>query len=445
MSAYSRLLEGTFIPLYYRARRRAYPQRRKFLESSQWWSAREIGEFQWQETSKLLDLAFAKVPYYQEKYKAAGLRRQDIRSIGDFRRLPPLSREELNENRERLRPAGHTGKVFAHATGGSSGVPARFYVGMGSYDWRSAATARAYAWAGAATGEKTLYLWGAPIGPPSVFKQAKTDLYRFVRRELVFSTFLQTAELWQRIYDSAREFRPTAVVGYVSSLEQFCHFLLDRNLKLDGIQGVIAAAEPVFAPTRGLVARALGAPLFNTYGSREFMSIGAECDRHEGLHVNAENLLVETEAEGNQSPSELLITDLHNDGMLFIRYRIGDVGWFSDTPCSCGRGLPLLKNVEGRTLEMLRAPDGRIVPGELIPHLMKDIQEVREFQCEQKRLELIVLSVVLSGPLSESSQTLLRSELGKAFGTGVQLEILPVDSIPRRPSGKRQVTIGLRS
>ena len=445
MTAYSRLLEGALIPLYYRARGRAYPLRRSFLESSQWWSSRQISDFQWQEASLLLDLAFEKVPYYQEKYKAAGIRREDIRSIGDFRQLPPLSREELNENRERLRPVGHTGKVFAHATGGSSGVPARFYVGMGSYDWRSAATARAYAWAGAATGEKTLYLWGAPIGTPSAFKRTKTDLYRLMRRELVFSTFLQTAELWQRIYESAHGFRPTAVVGYVSSLEQFCHFLIDHNLRLNEINGVIAAAEPVFAPTRELVARALGAPLFNTYGSREFMSIGAGCDRHEGLHVHAENLIVETEADTNQSPSELLITDLHNDGMLFIRYRIGDVGWFSDAPCSCGRGLPLLKNVEGRTLELLRAPDGRIVPGELIPHLMKDIKEVREFQAEQKRLDLIVISVVLSGSLSEHSQTLLRSELAKAFGAGVHVEILPVESIPRRQSGKRQVTIGLQA
>jgi phenylacetate-CoA ligase len=174
------------------------------------------------------------------------------------------------------------------------------------------------------------------------------------------------------------------------------------------------------------------------------MSIAAECDRHEGLHVHAENLLVETEADSNESPSELLITDLHNDGMVFLRYRIGDVGWFSDTPCSCGRGLPLLKNVEGRTLDVLRAPDGRIVPGELIPHLIKDIQEVREYQAEQKRLDLIVLSVVLSRPISEQSQNLLHSELRKAFGAGVTVEIRPVDSIARRPSGKRQVTIGLR-
>jgi phenylacetate-CoA ligase len=250
--------------------------------------------------------------------------------------------------------------------------------------------------------------------------------------------------LWQQIYDAAVRFRPTAVVGYVSSLEQFCHFLIEHDLKLEGIKGVIAAAEPVFEPTRELVFQALGAPLSNTYGSREFMSIGAECDRHEGLHVHSENLLVETEEDGNQSPSELLITDLHNDGMVFLRYRIGDVGSFSDAPCSCGRGLPLLKSVEGRKLDVLRAPDGRIVPGELIPHLMKDIQEVREYQAEQKRLDLVVLSVVLSRPISEHSRALLHSELSKAFGAGVTVEIQPVDSIARRPSGKRQVIIGLR-
>src|SRR5436305_75 len=80
-------------------------------------------------------------------------------------------------------------------------------------------------------------------------------------------------------------------------------------------------------------------------------------------------------------PSEILVTDLHNYGMPFIRYRIGDLGVLRTTGrCACGRGLPKLHSIEGRTLDILRTRNGRVVPGELFPHVMKDIPEIEEFQ-----------------------------------------------------------------
>jgi phenylacetate-CoA ligase len=173
------------------------------------------------------------------------------------------------------------------------------------------------------------------------------------------------------------------------------------------------------------------------------MSMAVECDRHEGLHVNSENILLETERPGPEGPSEFLVTDLHNYGMPFIRYRIGDVGLLDFTGCSCNRGLPKIQSIVGRTLDVLRGKDGRIIPGEFFPHLLKDIVEVSEFQVEQKSLEHIVLSVVLTRPMSAESEALLQDELRKVFGDNANVEIRTVNSIPLRASGKRRVTVGL--
>ena len=413
------------------------------MERSQWWSREQIREFQWREVQLLLQFAFRSVPYYRKKYAAAGIEPGDIKTREDFAKLPPLTRQEISEHRAELCSEERGARLIPHATGGSSGVPTRFFITLDSYDWRCAASARAYSWSGYRMGERALYLWGAPVGHVSRFKRAKLDAYRSLRRERIVPTFLQTPELWQETFEAALRFQPEFIVGYVSSLEQFAQFLLARDLSIPGIRAVLAAAEPVYKATRDLVGKAFRAPLFDTYGSREFMSIAAECEHHDGMHIHADNLLLETEADSREFPSELLVTDLHNYGMPFIRYRIGDLGSLTDSVCACGRGLPLIRKIEGRTLEVLRTRDGRTVPGEFFPHLLKDIGEVREYQVRQTSLDEIELSLVLEHGLSESSQALLRQEIARIFSPATRVTIKPVDVIPQLPSGKRRRAVGM--
>jgi phenylacetate-CoA ligase len=288
-----------------------------------------------------------------------------------------------------------------------------------------------------------VYLWGAPVGHVSRRQSLKTQAYDAVYRQRVINTFSQSAELWSEVYRTIQRIRPTLVVGYVSSLEQFAGFLSQRQLTLPQVRAIIAAAEPLHAAERDAIQSALGAPVFNTYGSREFMSIAAECERRDGLHVHAENLVVETSEPGRSEPSEILVTDLHNYGMPFVRYAIGDAGSIVDGPCSCGRGLPRLGMIDGRVLDLLRTADGRTVPGEFFPHLLKDVPEFAQFRVEQPRPDALVLSVVLNAPLSDRSQSLLDHEIGKVFGSATRWEIRPVAHLPKLPSGKRRVTVGL--
>jgi phenylacetate-CoA ligase len=440
---YSRVLESVLIPAYYGMRGRAYPRRKQFMEHSQWWAPEQIREFQWRELRGLLEHAFRSVPYYQKKYAAEGIELGDIKTRDDFARLPSLTREEINAHRQELCSVSDKTRLVPHATGGSSGVPTRFFITLDSYDWRSAASVRAYSWSGYHTGDRALYLWGAPVGRVSRVKAAKLDAYRFVRRELFIPTFLQTPKLWRKTFASALRFRPKFVVGYVSSLEQFAQFLLAHDLRIPGICAVLASAEPVHRTTRDLVLQAFQAPLFDTYGSREFMSIAAECEYHHGLHIHSENLLVETEQPSNGEASELLVTDLHNYGMPFIRYRIGDLGLLSHSCCPCGRGLPLISHLHGRVLEVLRTRDGRTVPGEFFPHLLKEIGEVREYQVRQNSLDEIIISLVLASPLTETSETLLRREMTRVFSPATRITIKPVDAIPQMPSGKRRLAVGI--
>ena len=437
------MLESVLLPAYDRVRGRRYVERRTFLERSQWWTAERIREFQWTELKKLLGHVFASVPYLRDKYRAAGIALADLQDWTDFRRLPPLTRAEVNAHGPDLCSTAYTGRLLPHATGGSTGVPTRFFRTYESYDWRVAAKDRAYSWAGWRLGEPALYLWGAPVGSVSRRQALKTRAYEAVQRQLIVNTFSQSDELWNDTYSRALKFRPVLVVGYVSSLEAFAEYLRRTKRTLPGVKNAIAAAEPLFEDARRRIEEGLGVPLANTYGSREFMSIAAECESRDGLHIHAENLVVETRDQDVIEPSELLITDLHNYGMPFVRYQSGDLGRITDTSCRCGRGLPRLQAIEGRVLDALRTSEGKTVPGEFFPHLLKDIPEVAQYRVEQKSIDRLVLSAVLTRPLSERSEALLRREIGKVFGPSTACELQPVSQIPGLSSGKRRITIGM--
>jgi phenylacetate-CoA ligase len=440
---YSRALESILLPAHNLARGRNYVRHRKFLEESQWWKRQALMDFQWREMRALVEHAFKTVPYYQKKYADVGIRLQDIQTPQDFARLPVLTRQEIQAHREEMRSTAYRGRFMPHATGGSSGVPTRFYLTIESYDWRTACTERVYSYTGCKLGEPSLYLWGALIGKVPTWKALKIKAFEKFRGQLFFSTFAQTDDQWAEILKQAKRHRPKFVVGYNSSLEGFAKFLLANKLTLPSVQAVIAAAEPLFPSTRAVLELGFGAPVFNTYGSREFMSMAGECEHHNGLHVNCENILLETARPAAEGPSDILVTDLHNFGMPFLRYSIGDLGVLDESPCKCGRGLPRIAAIDGRIMDALRAPGGRVVPGEFVPHVMKDIPEVIEFQMRQVSLTKLVLQAVLSEELSAKSQEILRSEIEKAFGPEVVVEVSRVESIPKLPSGKRRISIGL--
>jgi phenylacetate-CoA ligase len=211
-------------------------------------------------------------------------------------------------------------------------------------------------------------------------------------------------------------------------------------------QSIIVGAEKLHDFQRETIERVFKAPVFETYGSREFMLIGAECSHHTGLHLSLENLLVEVlDDDGRPTPAgdegNVVITDLFNYGMPFVRYVNGDRAVAGFEMCPCGRGLPLLKKVVGRQLDTLKTPDGRRVPGEFFPHLIKDFPVIRRFQVVQADLGTIVLKVVVSGVLLQADQDRLLETIRQCTGEQVHLDLQLVDDIPLTKAGKLKVVV----
>lgn len=414
------------------------------LERTQWLSPVQLEKLQLESLRRLLTHAFEHCGYYRQSWLDQQLDPRRLASLADFQRWPVISRTTIQENRIRMR-ADNADTLLHKATGGSSGAPLQFDLDLSSYDWRVAAWHRGYAWGNAAPGTKQLYLWGVPLGDRSRWSRCKDRMYNALYRRRVLNSFELSEHSTPRFLATINRIRPDVIVAYTNPLYTFARLVEERGLKVVAPKSIIVGAEKLHDFQRDLIERVFGAPVFETYGCREFMLIGAECDRHEGLHLTAENLVVEVLDDDGRPAAEgeegnVVVTDLHNYGMPFIRYANGDravAGWRA---CSCGRGLPLLQKVVGRQLDVIETPDGRRIPGEFFPHLVKDFP-VRQFQVVQEATDLVKLRVVVGQGWSRRQQEGLEREIRLVLGEYVRLEVILVDEIPLTRSGKLRVVV----
>lgn len=417
------------------------------LEKSQWWKPEALRQHQLDSVKSLLTHAVDHVPYWQDTFKRLGLSISDINTLDDIRKLPIIDKSDIRAHKEAMIAINWRGKTWTKSTGGSTGVPLELDYTPESYDWRVACSKRGYSWAcGCEDGKKQAYIWGVGLGKQSPLKRFKENLHHSLLRQQYFNCFDFNTQQMMFCLKSLNSFKPEYIIGYTNPLYEFSKFVKENGGLKFRPKAVISAAEKLHPFQRGLIEEAFKCPAFNTYGSREFMLIAAECDKHEGLHVSMENLVVEIiKDDGTPAkPGEMgdvVVTDLHNYGMPFIRYRIGDMAIASDHKCSCGRGLMLLRDVVGRSLDIIKTPDGKNVPGEFFPHLMKEFKGIERFQVIQDKLDHLQVKVVKNDKFSESEFNFMRSEISKVVGVMVNVDFVFVDNIPLTKTGKFRVTI----
>lgn len=438
-------------------RRALYPayetvlRRRKTLthlreyERSQWLSTDEIATLQWRKLKALIAHCWNDVPYYRRRWADAGAEPGDIRGIDDYAQLPVLTKQDIRDNQDALKSRTFRDSLLYKATGGSTGEPMRFAYTRESNERRQAVMWRGYAWAGSRMGRRTLYLWGVGVNSPTRWQQAKEDFYHVIFARRFLNSFDMTEANLADYADSVARYRPEIIVAYVGPLVDLACWILDNGRKVPRPAAIITGAEALRDAQRELIERAFGCPVFNTYGCREFMLIASECERRDGLHVNADHLVVEllgAEA-GSDRPGEIAITDLHNYGMPFLRYLNGDMAVPRAGGCDCGRGLPMIERVEGRKLDMLRTPSGRIIPGEQIVALFLGISGIRRYQVTQRTLDSLDLSLVRDADFDDAVLSEIEKRFAPLIDPGMNLRIEFADDIPRLASGKTRVTVSL--
>ncbi|MEZ6150013.1 MAG: hypothetical protein R3C09_07810 [Pirellulaceae bacterium] len=418
------------------------------LEHSQWWTRQQLEELQFQRLRSMLEHCYQHSRYFNRLWDAGGLHPSHLQSLSDFTRWPITSRETMRDCAKEIRTSLPGTGCVRKRTGGSSGMPLEFLIDLAANERRIASSLRGYAWAGASPGTRQTHLWGMTLGAQSRMRSWKEHIYnRYLYRRDFINSFdvheKETTSLVARI----NRYDPKIIVAYTTPLYCLARDIDQLGLKVAPPAAIIVGAEKLHDYQRKLIERVFAAPVFETYGSREFSLIGAECGRHQGLHLTMENLLIEVvDQDGTPTPAgqegNIVVTDLFNVAMPFMRYAIGDRAIAGLEACPCGRGLPLLRKISGRQLDVLITADGHRLAGEYFPHILKDYSAVRQFQVTQRQRDLIEMKFVVDRPWGDESRETLRRAIQKSIGKSTTLLMSEVPSIPLTPAGKLRVVVG---
>jgi phenylacetate-CoA ligase len=418
------------------------------LERTQWLGRDALEALQFKALKRLVEHAYVHCPYYRETWNTAGLVPSGLASLADFRRWPLIDQATIRAHRLEMRAQVPGMALLSKATGGSTGIPVELDLNLDSYDRRVAATFRGYGWASAGPGTKQLYLWGGPTGDVPWRKRLKDRAYERLYRRRVLNCFQFGPDRADEFVAELNRYRPDVLVAYTNPLYEFARVIDGAGQKPFAPGSIVVGAEKLHGFQREVIERAFRAPVFETYGSREFMLMAAECDCHSGLHLTMEQMLVEIiDDQGEPCPAgtegNVVVTDLYNDGMPFVRYMNGDRAIAAAEACPCGRGLPVLQKIVGRRLDVLTTADGRTIPGEFFPHFLKDFRAIRRFQVVQASPDEITLRVVLGDGWSQADEDRLRAGVREVIGARCRFTVEKVDDIPLTGAGKHRVVVNL--
>ncbi len=447
MNLYEPAFRHVLYPAYERLRGRRTLQHLGEYEANQWRSPEEIAALQWAKLKALVEHCWREVPYYRTRWQSIGFEPGDLRSMRDYARLPVLTKADIRENFQGLHARSLARQLLYKATGGSTGEPLHFGYTRESSERRAAVMWRGYGWTGARMGRRSLFLWGGPVGDPGRGALLKERLYHAAFRRRILNSFLMRDDNMADYAAAIAGYRPEVIVAYVDPIFRLSRWLLEHGRSIPGVATVLGAAEALHGYQRSVIEAAFpGARAYNTYGCREFMLIACEAEDRDGLLSSADHLVLElldpVRTEDGNERGELAITDLHNMGMPFLRYLNGDVV-SRKTPwhATGARGLPRLSRIDGRRLDAIRTTDGRVLPGEFFPHMLKDVAGVRRFQVVQETLDRFTLKVVPGPEFGGGQEAYVRREVTKVLGSDACLALERVDDIPLTASGKYRVTV----
>ena len=409
------------------------------LEKSQWLPMDEIQRIQLKKLRKLTEHAYNNVPFYHEKFKEAGLKPQDIRTLADLQKLPITTKNELKNSTPDKTVARNQSihKLKRRQTGGTTGKPFIFFKDRRTISHELAALCWFRSWYGSFGFKQALLRFFSYWIPWS--KASKSFLIGW----LVCDRNTQT--LWKYARWIER-FKPKALEGSPAGFYVFVNFL-----KKEGISGIVlpvllTTSETLFSFQRQAIESALDCQVFNHYSSGEIASIAQECEEHAGLHINAVDRIVEFIQRGEVvSPGEMgeiVITDLENYAMPFIRYNIKDIGVPMDGFCSCGRGLPLIKEIKGRITDLIVSSGGSIIPGDVFAKFIvfRGHKWMEQFQVVQPSEQGLLIRIVKSPEFEREDLELILEKIREYLGN-VEVRTEFVESITPPPSGKHRFVI----
>lgn len=414
------------------------------LEESQWLSPADLRALQERKMRALFRHAHSRIPFFRRRFEKAGIDVMSASGADMLSSLPLLEKEDIRCHATDMLWREAPGGLIESSTGGSSGQPLVFHLDRRRQAYDQAARMRAHRWFRVEVGDRELYLWGSPI------EVGRADRLKRIRDGLsnhrLLDAFNMTPRRMDAYLDVLERYRPASLFGYPSSLTLLVEYARSRGreVRLPGLRAIFVTGEVCYAYNRESLSTFFNVPIADGYGSREAGFIAHECPEG-SLHITAENVVVEIVEDGRVVPQgesgEIVVTHLDAYAMPFIRYRTGDVGRLLPGRCSCGRGLPLMDVVHGRTTDFLHFPDGCTKHALSVIYPLRAMQGVRQFRVVQHEDYSVTVDVVRDDRHQRITREAVAQGVRSALGDRIDLRVRMVKQIETSASGKYRYVI----
>jgi phenylacetate-CoA ligase len=403
------------------------------LMKSQWWTQEELHNLQNKKLRSIIRYAYENIPIYHKKLRSVKIQPHDIKTTKDLIKIPFLTKNEIQNNFPEgiVSPEVDIHRCWTPRTSGSTGKPLTIV-----YDKKAEAFEKASAMRpNISTGQRVFDRWMV-ITSPSHSKEKKW----FQKVGFFTPNYVSLFESTEKQISMMETIKPTILDGYSSSI-----FLIAKKIDKNGIKTVnpkiiYGTSEILTKDMREYINSVFNLEMFDQFGCVEMGRTAWECSEHTGYHIDAEAVIMEflknDENVSSGESGEIVYTNLYNYSMPLIRYKIGDVGIPTDEKCPCGRGLPLMKLIEGRKDAFIQLSNGRILSPIVWTILLRPFQ-LKQFKVIQESRDKIKIQIVPDGKTSMND--LFKSIINNIqayLGSEIPIEIETVNEIPRERSGK---------
>lgn len=439
MSLYTLAVSHLLFPLHEKIKHHDSVSIRKRLEKQERWPPEQLEKWRVARLREFLTRIGQSVPYYRELFAKIDFDPTTVSSTSDLSRLPITDKSTMRIAGDSLKADG-ADDLTRYNTGGSSGEPLIFYIGKDRKSHDVGSKWRVTRWWGVDIGDPEIVVWGSPI------ELGAQDRLRLLRDRFLRTKLLPAFEMSEKnldhFVDVIRKSRPTMLFGYPSSLSLIATHARTRGISMNqlGIRVAFVTSERLYDEQRKIISEVFGCPVANGYGARDAGFLAHECPEG-GMHLQSEDIIIEiVGSDGKVLPpgqsGEIVVTHTATSHFPFLRYRTGDIAALSTEPCTCGRTLPLLKEIQGRSTDFVVAADGTIMHGLALIYTVRDVPGVERFKIVQHSLNHTEVLLVASAKFDAAGEARIVRDYKARLGQEVNITINRVDQIPPEKSGK---------
>jgi phenylacetate-CoA ligase len=364
------------------------------LMRSQWMPREQIAKMQNDRLRRIVQHAYQNVPMYRRLYDSAGVTPCSVPNVAGVTKLPIVTKEDFRQIPLEQRTASgiDLGSCHPFTSSGSTGVAVTVLEDPASVAYAQALKLRILWEYGVRPSNKICRVW-YDYGPDFIGEHNsvvhlsdKLGLWGYIRRRKM-KQFPLTTRINDHLAFMLR-WRPEVLIStpsYCRALARLCETNGDTlTFKL-----VLASGEMLDKRTRRLIGERFRAEIFDHYGANDAGgTIAWECPTHSGYHVNAESLFLEFLEDGKPvdcgESGEVHVTCFHPTATPIIRYSLDDVATPLDDLCSCGRGLPLIRDIQGRKMDFILTPDGQHISPYAVIGVLGDAAGIQQYKVLQR-------------------------------------------------------------